>query len=82
MGYKEICIAYCPSELLVFPRGFSKEILWNSKIGRSEKYSPLLPWVPEPQNLNERKREKEERNQLSFLLHFFLFIIFWLWYPG
>ena len=52
--------------------------------------SILLPWVPEPQNLNERKlvrgkkREKEERRneELSFLPYFFIFIIFWLWYPG
>ena len=43
-----------------------------------------VPWVPEPQNLNERKlvRGKERRKKLSFLPYFFLFIIFWLWYPG
>ena len=58
------------------------------KIGRG---LPSLPWVPEPQNLNERKlvRGKErrkkggnlnlnERKKLSFLPYFFLFIIFWL----
>ena len=35
-----------------------------------------VPWVPEPQNLNERKlvREKERRKKgcLSFLIFFFL----------
>ena len=49
-----------------------------------------VPWVPEPQNLNEKKpqnlnekklaRGKERRKKggkkLSFLLYFFLFIIF------
>ena len=56
-----------------------------------------LPWVPEPQNLKERKlvrgepqnlkerklvKGTERRKKLSFLPYFFLFIIFWLWYPG
>ena len=49
------------------------------KFPGTQNYWKGLPWVPEPQNLNERNlvRGKERRKKgLSFLPNFFLFIIF------
>ena len=43
-----------------------------------------LPCVPEPQNANVReiRKRKRETEKPFFPPQFFLFIIFWLWYPG
>ena len=45
-----------------------------------------LPWVPEPQNLNEwtiGKGEKEKEQRTIFhSLYFFFLLFFWLWYKG
>ena len=39
--------------------------------------SGRVPWVPEPQNLNERKlvRGKERRKKGAFFLSFFLYFL-------
>ena len=41
---------------------------------------PNLPWVPEPQNLNERKlvrgKERRKKGKLSFLPYFFFLLFF------
>ena len=47
----------------------------NFNIFKERKLHEILPWVPEPRNLDERKlvkRKREEENFLSFLIFFFL----------
>ena len=50
-------------------RGYSEGRECGEGIARVESVVRVgdgVPWVPEPQNLNERKREKEERRRPTF----------------